>query len=63
MIVAVSRTIDYHHNFSDILAGSLIGAVISYICYFLYFPDLSDPASDQPKISPRLKEMQTEISI
>jgi diacylglycerol diphosphate phosphatase/phosphatidate phosphatase len=35
--VAVSRTRDYHHNFSDILAGSVIGLVAGPLSYFSYF--------------------------
>jgi membrane-associated phospholipid phosphatase len=29
VLVAASRTIDYHHNFSDIVAGSLLGCAIA----------------------------------
>jgi len=47
--VAVSRTMDYHHHFDDILAGALIGAGTSLFCYFLYYPSLFHPLSNFPK--------------
>jgi len=48
--VAVSRTVDYHHNFSDILAGSLIGIAAAYFGYFHYYPKLSSSRAGQPKM-------------
>ncbi|XP_044257904.1 phospholipid phosphatase 5 [Tribolium madens] len=36
--IAVSRTCDYHHHYEDIIAGGLIGTVVSYLCFKLYFP-------------------------
>jgi len=49
MLIAVSRTMDYHHNFGDIVAGSLLGAGISLFTYFLYFPSLFHISSQNPK--------------
>ena len=36
-LVAMSRTRDYHHHFSDILAGTVLGSAIGVYCYGLYF--------------------------
>eukprot|EP00475_Leptophrys_vorax_P037335 TRINITY_DN641_c0_g1_i1.p1 TRINITY_DN641_c0_g1~~TRINITY_DN641_c0_g1_i1.p1 ORF type:complete len:327 (-),score=74.46 TRINITY_DN641_c0_g1_i1:70-1050(-) len=36
-LVAVSRTRDYKHNFSDVLAGSVLGAACAVVSYFCYF--------------------------
>lgn len=47
--VAISRTIDFHHNFSDIIAGSLLGTGISFFVYFLYYPSLFSAESHIPK--------------
>jgi len=47
--VAISRTMDYHHNFSDVIAGSLIGAGVTLFCYHLYFPSLMSKRSGEPK--------------
>jgi len=47
--IAISRTRDYHHDFSDILAGAILGSVLSSLAYFLYFPSIFNPRSHQPK--------------
>lgn len=31
--IAVSRVMDYHHHFEDIVAGSLVGIVCAVLCY------------------------------
>jgi len=36
--IAVSRVIDYHHHFSDIIAGSLLGAGMAFFGYFFVLP-------------------------
>jgi len=46
--VAVSRTMDYHHHFSDIIAGSIIGTGCTVYSYFLYFPSLWSKTCDMP---------------
>jgi len=47
--VAVSRTVDYHHNFSDILAGSLLGAGLGMSFYFMHYPSLFSDECAIPK--------------
>jgi len=49
-LIAMSRTRDYHHNFADIVAGSLIGAGFGAFSYFLYFRPLTSEACAIPKI-------------
>jgi membrane-associated phospholipid phosphatase len=39
-LVAASRTIDYHHNFSDIVAGSLLGCAIAGLAAFNRIGDI-----------------------
>eukprot|EP01089_Gocevia_fonbrunei_P015381 TRINITY_DN4490_c0_g1_i2.p2 TRINITY_DN4490_c0_g1~~TRINITY_DN4490_c0_g1_i2.p2 ORF type:complete len:125 (+),score=16.04 TRINITY_DN4490_c0_g1_i2:619-993(+) len=48
--VAVSRTRDYHHHFSDVLAGSILGTSIAVMCYLLNFHSLLGEKSHLPKL-------------
>jgi len=62
--VAVSRTRDYKHNFSDILAGSLIGIFVAMWCYFVYYPPLSSKHCGLPKVFERASIVQdTELEL
>ncbi|KAL7722671.1 Phosphatidic acid phosphatase type 2 domain-containing protein 1B [Entamoeba marina] len=53
--VAITRTRDYHHNFSDILAGSLIGIVFAVLLYCAKFKPLTSGESDELKIMDEVK--------
>jgi len=61
--IAVSRTVDYHHNFSDILAGSLIGTGFSFFSYFMYFPSLFDADCHLPKVHPLSQQALTPLQL
>ncbi|KAG6376387.1 PAP2-domain-containing protein [Boletus reticuloceps] len=47
-LVAISRTMDYRHHWHDVVAGSILGLVVSYFAYRQYFPSLSSPMSHRP---------------
>ena len=59
-LVAVSRTRDYRHNFSDILGGSLIGIFFAIALYFLKFKSLTSHQSDELKIEAKEDEHKRE---
>eukprot|EP00005_Dracoamoeba_jomungandri_P003038 CAMPEP_0174261274 /NCGR_PEP_ID=MMETSP0439-20130205/11339_1 /TAXON_ID=0 /ORGANISM="Stereomyxa ramosa, Strain Chinc5" /LENGTH=283 /DNA_ID=CAMNT_0015345727 /DNA_START=1 /DNA_END=852 /DNA_ORIENTATION=- len=48
--VAVTRVRDYHHHFSDILAGSIIGVAFAFMCYLTFYHSLFGSKSHVPKI-------------
>ncbi|CAG9773023.1 unnamed protein product [Ceutorhynchus assimilis] len=37
VLIGVSRTCDYHHHYSDVLFGSIMGMGISYCVYYAYY--------------------------
>jgi len=47
--LAITRVRDYHHNFSDINAGFVIGTFSAISCYFLNYPSLKSNNCDLPK--------------
>ncbi|XP_055903340.1 phospholipid phosphatase 5 isoform X2 [Eupeodes corollae] len=48
VVVAVSRTCDYHHHWEDVVVGSLLGICVSYLCYRNYFPSMFDVKCHKP---------------
>lgn len=52
-LIAVSRTMDYRHHATDVIAGALLGLVVAYWSYKLYYPPLSHAMSHKP-YSPRI---------
>ncbi|GAA5835145.1 hypothetical protein JCM11251_000174 [Rhodosporidiobolus azoricus] len=52
-LIGVSRSMDYRHHAGDIIAGSILGAVIAYVTYHLYYPSLLSPHCHLP-YSPRI---------
>lgn len=48
MLVAITRLIDYRHHWQDVVVGSLLGIMFSFISYFYYFPSLNSPEPYKP---------------
>jgi len=48
-LIAVSRTVDYHHDFSDITAGAFIGLSCGVFIYFVNFNSLFSKECALPK--------------
>ncbi|OMJ27496.1 Lipid phosphate phosphatase 2 [Smittium culicis] len=43
MVVAVSRTFDNRHHWQDVLAGGILGTLVAYYAYHIYYPSLKAP--------------------
>ncbi|GAA6019800.1 hypothetical protein JCM10207_003700 [Rhodosporidiobolus poonsookiae] len=56
-LIAVSRTMDYRHHATDVIAGSILGALIAILTYHLYYPSLFSPQCHLP-FSPRIPPSQ-----
>lgn len=52
-LIGVSRTMDYRHHATDVIAGGLLGLVTTIIIYHLYYPVLTSPNCHLP-FSPRI---------
>lgn len=47
-MIAISRTMDYRHHATDVIAGSILGFVIAVSIYHNYYPPLWHPDSQKP---------------
>ncbi|KAH3743200.1 phosphatidic acid phosphatase type 2/haloperoxidase [Pelomyxa schiedti] len=48
-IIAITRTRDYHHNFSDIMCGAFIGIACAIVAYFNFYHSLLSENCHLPK--------------
>lgn len=37
-LVSLSRTMDYRHHATDVIAGGIVGTLIAWYCYRQYYP-------------------------
>ncbi|KAL7411542.1 phosphatidic acid phosphatase type 2/haloperoxidase [Mrakia frigida] len=59
-LVAISRSMDYRHHATDLIAGSLLGTAIGWYCYRQYYPPLSHPLCHRP-YSPRIPRDEEDL--
>ncbi|WVF67223.1 hypothetical protein IAT40_001971 [Kwoniella sp. CBS 6097] len=52
-LITISRTMDYRHHATDVIAGSILGILGSWYSYRQYYPALSHPQAYKP-FSPRI---------
>lgn len=48
VLIAVSRTMDYRHHATDVIAGAILGVVIAVTSYCIYYPPLTHSDSHKP---------------
>ena len=47
-LIAISRLEDYRHDVFDVVVGSLIGSVITYMTWRRHYPSLGSPVCHTP---------------
>ncbi|KAK1922360.1 phosphatidic acid phosphatase type 2/haloperoxidase, partial [Papiliotrema laurentii] len=52
-LVSISRTMDYRHHSTDVIAGAIIGILAAWFAYRQFYPPLSHPQAYKP-YSPRI---------
>lgn len=57
VLISISRTCDYHHHYTDVIAGAIIGIAIAYLCYRQYYPGFDSKLCNLPY--PRRSNQET----
>lgn len=60
-LISISRTMDYRHHATDVIAGGIIGALIAWYSYRQYYPPLHAEASHRP-YSPRIAHEDAHVT-
>ncbi|XP_033633198.1 phospholipid phosphatase 5-like [Asterias rubens] len=47
MLIALSRTADYHHHWQDVVIGSLLGFGVTFVCYRQHYPPIAHSNCDR----------------
>lgn len=60
-LISISRTMDYRHHATDVIAGGIIGALIAWYAYRQFYPPLAAQRSHRP-YSPRIAHEDAHIT-
>ncbi|KAJ9095959.1 hypothetical protein QFC21_005321 [Naganishia friedmannii] len=60
-LISVSRTMDYRHHATDVIAGGIIGTLMAWYAYRQFYPPLAAPNSHRP-YSPRIAHEDAHIT-
>ncbi|KAJ9098055.1 hypothetical protein QFC19_006490 [Naganishia cerealis] len=60
-LISISRTMDYRHHATDVIAGGIIGTLIAWYAYRQYYPALAAPNCHRP-YSPRIAHEDAHIT-
>lgn len=61
-LIAVSRTMDYRHHATDVIAGGIIGFLTALGVYRLYYPSLKSAWSHKP-LAPRIARRRNQQDV
>ena len=56
--VGITRIMDYRHHWHDVLAGALLGIVIAYLSYRMYFPAIMQLNGTEEPLDERLRLLE-----
>ena len=48
VLICITRTMDYRHHATDVIAGALIGLFLAVAVYHIYYPPLTMATSHKP---------------
>jgi diacylglycerol diphosphate phosphatase / phosphatidate phosphatase len=55
-LIAISRLEDYRHDVGDVMVGSILGCVVTYLNWRRYYPSLTSKWCDEPYDPPESKD-------
>lgn len=69
VLIAVTRTMDYRHHATDVIAGGILGFIVAIAIYHIYYPPLYfatshkpwPPRNLQPSMHPDYEEEEEDI--
>lgn len=62
VLVAISRTMDYRHHWSDVTVGLILGFITAYFSYRQYYPGLASQHTHRP-FGPRVEQESNHLPL